>query len=57
MWEVVDRDNSKFFNQGSIKRISRSYFDELYREPYCYNIDDQLGIVKPFPSYFSAEDG
>ena len=52
----MDEDNSLVFYQPSIKKVGRNYYAELYWEPDTFSIEDQLEIIKFFPSYVSSED-
>ena len=56
VWEEVDEDNTKVFDQASIRKESRSYFADLYKEPDTVTIEDQLEVLNLFPSYVSNED-
>lgn len=53
----MDSDKYKVFDQISIKLVAKEQFSNLYKDPRTCQIDDQLKIVKLFPSYFSTEDG
>ena len=56
VWEATDEDNSRVHDLDSIKRVARSFFANIYREPNTFNIDEQLGIIKKISSFFLAED-
>lgn len=57
MWEVTNSNNSRVQDPVSIKRVARYFFADIYREPNTFNINEQLEIIKLFPSYFSADEG
>ena len=57
IWEIYGIDKSTIYEQQTIKQVAREHFTSLYKDPGSCIIEDQLKIVKLFPSYLTSEDG
>ena len=54
--ESIDVEGNMAYDQGSIKKVARIHFANLFKDPNNSNICDQLDIIKLFPSVFTEAD-